>query len=115
MPVSAHIHLSGAAHPLSLSALSRDERSFTRETDLSTEQTGAQAPSRLPRPPRHQRWPQGAERAACARSQAAQRLTRWPRGEISPMERLKQRADFLAAAKGARAPAGAFVLQARER
>ena len=31
------------------------------------------------------------------------------------MERLKQRADFLAAAKGARVPAGAFVLQARER
>ena len=33
----------------------------------------------------------------------------------NPMERLKQRADFLAAAKGARVPAGAFVLQARER
>ncbi|MEJ0075028.1 MAG: ribonuclease P protein component [Alphaproteobacteria bacterium] len=31
------------------------------------------------------------------------------------MERLKQRADFLAAGKGARVPAGAFVLQARAR
>jgi len=31
------------------------------------------------------------------------------------MERLKQRADFLAAAKGARVPAGPFVLQARVR
>jgi ribonuclease P protein component len=31
------------------------------------------------------------------------------------MERLKQRADFLAAAKGARVPADAFVLQARAR
>lgn len=31
------------------------------------------------------------------------------------MKRLRQRADFLAAAKGARAPAGAFVLQARHR
>jgi ribonuclease P protein component len=31
------------------------------------------------------------------------------------MERLTQRADFLAAAKGARVPAGAFLLQARER
>lgn len=31
------------------------------------------------------------------------------------MERLKQRADFLAAAKGARVSAGSFVLQARER
>jgi ribonuclease P protein component len=31
------------------------------------------------------------------------------------MERLKHRADFLAAAKGAKVPAGAFVLQARQR
>ena len=31
------------------------------------------------------------------------------------MERLKQRADFLAAATGTRAPAAAFVLQARKR
>jgi ribonuclease P protein component len=31
------------------------------------------------------------------------------------MERLKQRADFLAAAKGRKVPAGAFVLQMRER
>ena len=31
------------------------------------------------------------------------------------MERLTQRVDFLAAAKGTRVPAGAFVLQARER
>jgi len=31
------------------------------------------------------------------------------------MERLKQRADFLAAARGRKAPAGAFVLQMRER
>jgi ribonuclease P protein component len=31
------------------------------------------------------------------------------------MERLKQRSDFLAAAAGAKAPAPAFVLQARER
>ena|SRR5438270_8279061 len=31
------------------------------------------------------------------------------------MERLKHRADFLAAARGAKVQAGAFVLQARER
>ena len=31
------------------------------------------------------------------------------------MERLKQRADFLAAAKGARVPAAPFVLQSRAR
>ena len=31
------------------------------------------------------------------------------------MERLKRRTDFKAAAKGARAPSGAFVVQARQR
>ena len=31
------------------------------------------------------------------------------------MERLRQRADFLAAATGAKAPTAAFVLQARKR
>jgi ribonuclease P protein component len=31
------------------------------------------------------------------------------------MERLKQRAEFLAAAKGVKVPAAAFVLQARQR
>jgi len=31
------------------------------------------------------------------------------------MERLRQRADFVAAASGIKAPAGAFVLQARNR
>ena len=31
------------------------------------------------------------------------------------MERLKQRADFLAAAKGVKVPAAAFILQARAR
>ena len=31
------------------------------------------------------------------------------------MERLKQRADYLAAAAGAKVPAAAFILQARER
>ena len=31
------------------------------------------------------------------------------------MQRLRQRADFLAAASGAKAPATAFVLQARNR
>jgi len=31
------------------------------------------------------------------------------------MERLKQRSDFLAAAAGAKVPAAAFVLQARDR
>jgi ribonuclease P protein component len=34
---------------------------------------------------------------------------------IASMERLRQRADFLAAATGIKAPAAAFVLQARNR
>ena len=52
------------------------QRRTTREADLSTQQTGAQAPSRLPRPSRHDRRPQGSRRAPCARSQASERLTR---------------------------------------
>ncbi len=35
--------------------------------------------------------------------------------KAKPMERLKRRMDFKAAAKGARAPSGAFVVQARQR
>ncbi len=50
------------------------QRRTTREADLSTQQTGAQAPSRLPRPPRHDRRPQGPRRAPCAWPQAPERL-----------------------------------------
>jgi ribonuclease P protein component len=39
----------------------------------------------------------------------------WGRACLVPMERLKQRADFVAAAAGAKVAASAFVLQARER
>lgn len=35
--------------------------------------------------------------------------------KVKSMERLKRRTDFKAAAQGAKAPAGAFVLQARQR
>ena len=35
--------------------------------------------------------------------------------KAKPMERLKRRTDFKASAKGARAPSGAFVVQARQR
>ena len=52
------------------------QRRTTREADLSTQQTGAQAPSRLPRPPRHRRRPQGSRRPPCARPQASERLSR---------------------------------------
>src|SRR4051794_33088737 len=52
------------------------QRRTTREADLSTQQTGAQAPSRLPRPSRHDRRPQGSRRAPCAWPQAFERLSR---------------------------------------
>jgi ribonuclease P protein component len=39
----------------------------------------------------------------------------WGRACLVPMERLKQRADFVAAAAGTKVAAAAFVLQTRER
>lgn len=87
---------------------------IAREADLSTQQAGAQAPSRISRPHQDQGRPQGDRRPAGTRPQAAQRL-RPARTTASAMERLRQRADFLAVATGARAPATGFVLQARDR
>ena len=85
-----------------------------READLPTQQAGAQAPSWISPPPQDQGWPQGAGRPASARAQAAERLI--PAPTSAPiMERLRQRADFLAAAAGARAPVSGFVLQALDR
>ena len=52
------------------------QRRTTREADLSTQQTGAQAPSRLPRSSGHDRRPQGPRRAPCAWPQAFERLSR---------------------------------------
>ena len=54
---------------------SSGQRRTTREADLSTEQAGAQAPSRFSCPHGDQRRPQGGCRAPRARTQAAQRLT----------------------------------------
>ena len=48
----------------------------TREADLSTQQTGAQAPSRLPRPSGHRWRSQGSRRPPRTRSQASERLSR---------------------------------------
>jgi ribonuclease P protein component len=84
----------------------------TREADLSTEQAGAQAPSRFPRTYGDHGRSQGGGSAACARPEAAERLTA---ALAAFMERLKQRADFLAAARGQKAATPAFVLQARKR
>src|SRR6476619_6396361 len=73
------------------------QRRTTREADLSTQQTGAQAPARLPRPSCHDRRPQGSRRAPCAWPQASERLSRASPEKLI-MDRLRQRADFLAVA-----------------
>jgi ribonuclease P protein component len=87
----------------------------TREADLSTEQAGAQAPSRLPDSHGDRRRPQGSQRPSCARPEAAQRLTSPGTLTVPAVERLRKRVDFVAAAAGSKAPAAAFVLQARQR
>jgi len=86
-----------------------------READLSTEQTRTQASSRFPHAHVDQGRPQGVVGAPRARAQAALRLIAAIRAAHAFMERLRQRADFLAAASGIKAPAAAFVLQARNR
>ena len=89
-----------------------------READLPTQQAGAQAPSWISPPPEDQGRPQGAGRPARARAQAAQRLTLAPTTALAggrTVQRLRQRADFLAAATGGRAPVSGFVLQALDR
>src|SRR5262249_34310962 len=53
---------------------SKRQRRTSREADLSTEQSGAQAPSRLPRPHGDQGRAQGRCHAPRPRAQAAKRL-----------------------------------------
>jgi ribonuclease P protein component len=86
----------------------------TREADLSAEQTGAQAPTRFSRPHGDERRPQGDQYAARAPPQAAERVTGCQPG-IAPIQRIRQRSDFVSAAAGTKVPSAAFVLQARER
>jgi ribonuclease P protein component len=87
----------------------------SREADISTEQAGAQAPSRVPHPHGHQGWPQSAQRAPRARPQAPQRLIGCEAATAARMQRLKQRSDFVAATAGAKVHGAGFVLQTRER
>lgn len=82
-----------------------------READLSTQQAGAQAPSRFSRPDGHEGRPQGPCRAALARAQTAECLT----ATALSVDRIRRRADFLAAARGRKASGTAFVLQVRSR
>jgi ribonuclease P protein component len=87
-----------------------------READLPTEQAGAQAPPRFSRPHGDQGRPQDRGQAARARTQTAQCLIgdRDAAG-IGTVEGLRLRAQFLAAAAGAKVPTRGFVLQARNR
>src|SRR6201987_2536770 len=95
------------------------QRRISGEADLSTQQTGAQAPSRLPRPSSHHRRQEGPRRTPCPWSQASERLNLKPSKAFlagdSIMERRSQRAAFLAAAAGARVAPPAFPLQSRRR
>ena len=84
------------------------------ETDLPTQQTGAKAPSRLSRPHEDQGRTQGRQCPPNPWPQAPDRLGR-AKARVIAMERLRQRADFLAAASGIKAPAATFVLQMRRR
>jgi ribonuclease P protein component len=74
------------------------------EAHLPAEQSRPQAAPRLPRQDGDRRGPQGAERAAGARPQEAQRLAS-----------ISKRADFLAANGGRRAATPGFVLLVRDR
>ena len=89
----------------------RPSETDNREADLSTEQIGAQTPTRFPRPHGNHGRPQGGRGPARARSQATERLTPVARRRV-PMERMRRRADFLAAAAGRKVATAAFVLQA---
>jgi len=74
------------------------------EAHLPTEQSGPQAPARVPLAQRNAGRPQGAECPPRARPQEAQRLAT-----------IKKRADFLAANGGRRASTPGFVLLVRDR
>ena len=93
----------------------REFRRSKRETHLSTEQARAQAPTRLSHAHGDEGRPQGHRRAPFARPQAAFGLKALQPTSRTIMQRLKRRADFLAAREGARAPASAFLVQARNR
>lgn len=90
------------------------QRRRSRETDLSAQQIGAQAPPWFPCSDGDQGRPQSAVVAPSPGTQAAQCVSR---GDSRPfvLERLRRRADFRAAAGGRRTTAGAFMVQTRQR
>ncbi len=86
----------------------------SRETNLPAEQIGAQAPAWVSRAHGDQGWPQSRRGAAGARPQAAECVIGAPVPSV-PVERLKRRSDFRAAAAGLRASGRTFVVQAHRR
>jgi ribonuclease P protein component len=86
------------------------------EAHLPAEQSRAQAPARLPAPDGDRRRPQGHCRAPQPRPQETVSLTQAGNGLItSKIEKLRRRAEFLAANGALRAPTTGFVLLVRPR
>lgn len=86
----------------------QDPPELRREADLSTLPPRAQTSAWLSRPHGDQERPEGGRPPPRPGPQAPDRLTLL-------IERLKKRADFLAAAKGRALAAGAVLTQARKR
>src|SRR5262245_37959556 len=86
-----------------------------RETYISTLEARSQAPPRLSRADGNQGRPPGDRAAPGQGPQAALRLMDARGSSPTGIERLKRRADFLAAAKGKSLAMAGVVVQARER
>jgi ribonuclease P protein component len=86
------------------------------EAHLPAEQSRAQAPARLPPPDGDGRRPQGHCRAPQPRPQEAVGIVEAGNGLITgKIEKLRRRAEFLAANGALRAPTTGFVLLVRPR
>jgi ribonuclease P protein component len=86
------------------------------EAHLPAEQSRAQAPARLPAPDGDRRRPQGHCRAPQPRPQETVGLIQADAGSITgKIEKLRRRAEFLAANGALRAPTPGFVLLVRAR
>ena len=86
------------------------------EAHFPAEQSGAQAPARLPRPDGDRRRPQGSDRAPQPRPQEAVGVSKADNGlTATAIGKLSRRADFLAANGALRAPTPGFVLLVRPR
>lgn len=96
--------------------LTKDE-ALSRETDVSTKQSGAQAPSRVPRADGLGRRPQGSGTSPGEGSQEADGVGRASSASsrLTLPPRLKLRRQFLRVADGAKAHMPSLVAQARLR